>query len=585
MKGFARDGQSQGPKNRTLFILVAIILISAWTLLASMDLASFQVYSSNSNDNNNSNVGQHRDQSTLPHPRPQQSLDTNTNNSTNSNNSHDDNYDSYNNDDNDNNGQPSVSATLKPAVSNLDANTKYLSFLPFGGLTNQFIAVQAAAYIALKLNRTLVLPPIISNSHDRKNTHQDWSQYMDLPKLTQLTGLSVLEWSQVRPLTEEQRQVGLDQALKSTHLWGPYHSETETWASVAENITCQIVYGYGRPDMDINFSAQNFLFHFLIRPVFTPPVAARPDAPVYDRQKIVHDNNNPEDLVILEDLLGRYSDYDGRTPEDRAAGKADMLFLSHTFKIKAFQRGGIYWKEAGKNLHFEPKMMEYATLMINEELRDDDGIEVLPNNDPEEVELTEEEHQNPVSEDGTLVTDIQAPTTRIPYIAVHLRRGDIWTKCRGTSQAIENCVLPFELYANAVERAREYAAKSLGLVSHLPVVVATDSTSEEDFAKIKELGWHRLDHSKYGTVEIWGTFGPAMVDAAILAHADVLVGSAVSTMSRIAGRRQKGWYNHESFFPSLEDRPKMVRRRSMMKRRLETEWKRDDLDDEILMVF
>ncbi|KAG0291437.1 hypothetical protein BGZ96_005194 [Linnemannia gamsii] len=584
MKGFARNGQSQGLKNRTLFILVAIILISAWTLLTTMDLASFQLYSGNSNDNNNNNVGQHKDQSTLP----QQPLDTNTNNGTNPNYSHDDNYDSYDNNDNDNNGQPLVSATLKPPVSNLDANTKYLSFLPFGGLTNQFIAVQSAAYIALKLNRTLILPPIISNSHDHKNTHQQWSQYMDLPKLTQLTGLSVLEWSQVRPLTEEQRQVGLDQALQSTHLSGPYHSETETWASVAENITCQIVYGYGNPDLDINFSAQNFMFHFLIRPVFVPPVAARPDAPVYDndRQRLVHDNQNPEDLVIVEDLLDRYSDYDSRTPEDRAAGKADMLFLSHTFKIKTIDRGGVYWKEAGKNMHFEPKIMEYATLKINEVVQGDHNIEVLPNNDPEEVELTEEEHQNPVSEDGTLVTDIQAPTTRIPHIAVHLRRGDIWTKCRGANRAVENCVLPFEKYSDAVERAREYAAKSLGLVSHLPVVVATDSTSEEDFAKIQELGWHRLDHSKYGTTEIWGTFGPAMVDAAILAHADVLVGSGVSTMSRIAGMRQKGWYNHESFFPSLEDGPKMVRRRRMMmKRRLETEVERDDLDDEILMIF
>jgi hypothetical protein len=309
----------------------------------------------------------------------------------------------------------------------------------------------------------------------------------------------------------------------------------------------------------------------LIRPVFVPPVAARPGAPIYDRQRLVYDNKNPEDLVIVEDLLDRYSDYDGRTPEDRAAGKADMLFLSNTFKLKAVQRGGVFWKEAGESLHFEPKMMEYATLKINEEIRGDHDIEVLPNNDPEEVELTEEEHQNPVSEDGTLVTDIQAPTTRIPHIAVHLRRGDIWTKCRGAKKAVENCVLPIELYADAVERAREYAAKTLGLVSHLPVVVATDSTSEEDFAKIQELGWHRLDHAKYGTAEIWGTFGPAMVDAAILAHADVLVGSAVSTMSRIAGLRQKGWYDHESFFPSLEDRPKMARKRTMMKRRLEKE--------------
>ncbi|KAG0378537.1 hypothetical protein BGX24_003517 [Mortierella sp. AD032] len=199
-----------------------------------------------------------------------------------------------------------------------------------------------------------------------------------------------------------------------------------------------------------------------------------------------------------------------------------MLFLSNTFKIKAAERGGIFWKAMGQHMHFEPKMMEYATLRINEEIQADRNIEVLPNDDPEEIETTEDEHQNPISEDGTTVTNIQAPATRVPYIAVHLRRGDIWQKCRG--QAVEKCVLPMERYIDAVERAREYASKSLGLLSHLPVVVATDTTSEDDFQKIKELGWHRLDHTKYGTTEVWGTFGSAMVDAAILAHADVLVG-------------------------------------------------------------
>ncbi|KAG9062997.1 hypothetical protein KI688_004597 [Linnemannia hyalina] len=573
MKGFASEGQCQGPKNRTLFILVAIILVSAWTLLASMDLAGFQLDSSDSYNN----VGLHQDQITIPHQQ-QQPLNPDTDTNTN---------DDYN--DNNDDAPPStepLTPELKPAVSNLDPNTKYFSFLTFGGLTNQFIALQNAAYIAHKLNRTLILPPIISNSHDHKNTHQRWSQYMNLPKLTQLTGLQVVEWSEVRPLTEAQRQVGLDQALESTHLWGPYHSEIEPWAAVAENMTCQIVYGFGRPEVDINFSAQNFMFHFLIRPVFVPPVAPRPDGPVYDRQRLVYDNKEPDDLVIVEDLLDRYSDFDGRSPEDVAAGKADVLFLSHTFKIKSVQRGGVYWKEFGKSMHFEPKVIEYATLRMNEEIKGDRDIEVLPNNDPEEVELTESEHQNPVSENGTLVTDIQAPTTRIPHIAVHLRRGDIWTKCRGAKEPFENCVLPMELYANAVERAREYAANSLGLVSHLPVVVTTDSTSEDDFAKIKELGWHRLDHEKYGTADIWGTFGPAMVDAAILAHADVLVGSSVSTMSRIAGLRQKGWYGHESFFPSWKDRAEeKQRRRAIMKRRLETEWERDDLNGEILMVY
>ncbi|KAK3836128.1 MAG: hypothetical protein J3R72DRAFT_450932 [Linnemannia gamsii] len=568
MKGFSEGRRAQGgPKNKTLCVLVSIILVSAWTLLSSVDLTDYNhlksndLNSSTSNNSSGENAALHQqDQSTHPSSHQQPPLDhVNNININNINNINP-------------NNSPALKPTptlLEPATTFLDPNTKYLSFMPFGGLTNQFIAVQSAAYIAFKLNRTLLLPPIISNSHDHKNTHQRWSQYMDLPKLTTLTGIQVLEWDQVRPLSSAQRQVGLDQALNSTHLVGPYHSETEEWASVAENVTCQIVCGYGRPDQDINFSAQNFMFHFLLRPVYADPLPPKVDDQTADRQHIAYDNKNSENLVIVEDLLDRYSDFDDRLPEEIARGKPNMLFLSNTFKIKAAERGGIFWKAMGQHMHFEPKMMEYATLRINEEIQADRNIEVLPNDDPEEIETTEDEHQNPISEDGTTVTNIQAPATRVPYIAVHLRRGDIWQKCRG--QAVEKCILPMERYIDAVERAREYASKSLGLLSHLPVVVATDTTSEDDFQKIKELGWHRLDHTKYGTTEVWGTFGSAMVDAAILAHADVLVGSYVSTMSRIAGLRQKGWYDRESFFPSYDNAKMKIRRREMVRRRLEKE--------------
>ncbi|KAG0205114.1 hypothetical protein BGX33_008114 [Mortierella sp. NVP41] len=539
MKGFSKDEQSLGPQNKTLFILVAIILVSAWTLLTSMDLVDFSFNFGNINNGKNNNAALHKEQSALPQQ-----------------------------------------------LSNLDANTQYFSFLPFGGLTNQFMGVQTAAYIALKLNRTLILPPIISNSHDHQNTHQRWSQYMDLPRFSQLTGLPVLEWDEVRPLTEAQRQVGRDQALKSTKVPGPgpEHTMTKEWAAIAENTTMQIVCGYGRPDMDINFSAQNFLWHFLLRPVFVPPPAPRPGAPTYDRNRFIHDDKNPENLVILEDILDRYSDFeDVTTPEERAQGKPNILFLSHTFKVKETGHTGGFWNLIGKNLHFEPKVMEYATMQINQELQGDSNIEVLPNDDPEEVETTEDEHRNPVSEDGTTVTDIQAPSTRIPHIAVHLRRGDIWHKCTGTNVAMENCMIPIDRYAEAVERARAYASKHLGLDSqYLPVVVTTDSEEEEDYRKIRELGWHRLDHAKDETTEIWGTFGPAVVDAAILAHADVLVGSAVSTMSRIAVQRQKAWFGRSSFFPTVE---KKQPKEKMKKRRLEAEATKDDLEDEILMVF
>ncbi|KAF9933847.1 hypothetical protein FBU30_004243 [Linnemannia zychae] len=537
---------------------------------------TFHLSINNNNNPSTINTGHRQDQS-VPLPS-QQPLNNNSNDS---HTNHNDNKNiNHNNDYVDNDPATIPRPGLEPPVTHLDANTQYLSYLPFGGLTNQFMAVQSAAYIALKLNRTLILPPIISNSHDHKNTHQRWSQYMDLPRFTQLTGLPVIEWDQARPLTDAQRQVGLEQTLSTllTDIRGNNNRETPEWAQLAENFTTQIVYGYGGPDVNINLSARNFWFHFLIRPIFVYPPPPPPGAPVYDRTKYVKDNNRPNDLVLLEDLLERYKNYDDRSPEDRALGKKpNMLFLSNSFKIKAVARHGLFWREIGKSLHFAPKVMEFVTQIINQEVHLDSNIEVLPNNDPEEAENTPEERQNPNSENGTTI--IQAPKTRIPHIAVHLRRGDIGSKCVGHT-AIENCLIPLDRYVDAVERAREYAASKLGLVSHLPVVVTTDSTSEDDYAKIKQLGWHRMDHTKYRTTEIWGSFGPAMVDAAILAHADVLIGSSASTMSQIAGQRQLNWYGHESFFPKLDTPVKAsetgegsrTRKMRMMARRLEEDY-------------
>ncbi|KAG0208825.1 hypothetical protein BGX31_002250, partial [Mortierella sp. GBA43] len=53
-----------------------------------------------------------------------------------------------------------------------------------------------------------------------------------MQKFTNLTGVQVMEWESVRPLTDAQRQVGRDQAGG-----GGVEPELDAWAMVAENIT------------------------------------------------------------------------------------------------------------------------------------------------------------------------------------------------------------------------------------------------------------------------------------------------------------------------------------------------------------
>ncbi|KAF9955168.1 hypothetical protein BGZ72_003975 [Mortierella alpina] len=531
--GLGTSGSTRSLSPRTLVILAIIICASGWTLISTFD---FQVHL-DSSASRPMGTKTHHQQNTIHN---------------------------------------SASSQLSQSKSVLDPETKYLSFLPFAGLTNQFIGLEAAAFAAKQLNRTLIIPPIISNTHDHENTHQRWSQFLDLPRFTELTGIQVIEWDTVRPLSHADHQIGKEQAL-----WGARHQKTETeaWSKVAQNVTCQIIYGYGAPDLDVNISARYFAWHFLFRLIFVKPPAKKPETPVYDRTKVAPDNRHVGDLVVMDDLVARYRDYDDKTTGRLHSQEHDLqqdyqiLFLSNTFKIKDPFHNNRYWLEVGRHLHFVPQLMEYATMRVNQEVASDKGIEPVPNNDPEEDETKARVHtssgveseiqrqQDPedLQQEEAEVThtaNITAPQTRVPHIAVHLRRGDIFKKCSEKDRA--SCLLPFSMYEEAVERARVAAVKA-GETSHLPVIVTTDTDSEDDFKKIQELGWHRLDHDKYDTKQTWGSFGPAMVDAGILAHADVFVGSGKSTMSRIAAARQQSWYHRETLYP--QTKPTMRRRR------------------------
>ncbi|KAF8938095.1 GDP-fucose protein O-fucosyltransferase-domain-containing protein [Dissophora ornata] len=368
----------------------------------------------------------------------------------------------------------------------LDPNVKYLSYMAYAGLTNQFIALENAAYVAFRLNRTLIIPPITTNSHDQYNSNQRWSEFLDLPRFTFLSGIRVVEWNDVRPLTPEQVAVGRNQARMGKKSF-------PLWETLAENLTCQVIYGYGIHEQ-LHSTELTFSRQFLFRPKFELPPPRKPKTPVYDRTKFAKDNMNMEDVVVMDDLLDRYE-----------GNQDQLLFLSHAFKIKE-PAGSMSWNAAGQHFHFVPKVLDYVQRLI--------------------------QHRAPETKETG------------KYIAIHVRRGDIWLKCRSLKpEQMMACITPLGHYAEAVEQA----TKSLGM--RLPVIVATDSKSEEDHTTIARLGWRRLNHDLYTTEEELGIFGPALVDAAILANAEVMVGSSSSTMSRVAAWRQRSWHKRTVLYP------------------------------------
>ncbi|KAG0006426.1 hypothetical protein BGZ65_008185 [Modicella reniformis] len=369
-----------------------------------------------------------------------------------------------------------LSKNISPPKTLLDPSVKYLGYMTYAGLTNQFIALENAAYLAFRLNRTLIIPPITTNSHDKYNSNQRWSDFFDLARFTTLTGLNVVEWNDIRPLTQEQTQVGLQQAMMGGK---PF----PLWEALAENLTCQVVYGFGDSER-LHTTEVTFARQFLLRPQFVRPPPRLAKTKVYDRRKIAKDNTNMEDIVIINDFLDRY-----------ANNTDQLLFLSHAFKLKdpLMRRS---WNEVARYLHFVPKVRAYAQRLI--------------------------EHRAP-----------ETKRNGNRYIAIHVRRGDIWVKCAAKPpEEMVDCVTPLGYYAEQLEKAYRIAGEKL------PVIVTTDSKSSEDRVKMAKLGWRRLDHTLYTTEDELGIFGPAMVDASILADAEIMIGSYSSSMSRVAERRQ-----------------------------------------------
>ncbi|KAF9580049.1 hypothetical protein BGW38_003458, partial [Lunasporangiospora selenospora] len=76
--------------------------------------------------------------------------------------------------------------------------TQYLTYLPYAGITNQFYGVLRGIALAQAMNRTLILPPITSSSHDKGKQHQPWSELLDLDRFRAQTGIRIVEMHQLR---------------------------------------------------------------------------------------------------------------------------------------------------------------------------------------------------------------------------------------------------------------------------------------------------------------------------------------------------------------------------------------------------
>ncbi|KAF8927586.1 hypothetical protein BGZ58_010294 [Dissophora ornata] len=401
---------------------------------------------------------------------------------------------------------------------------RYFTYFPMGGGNNQFTSLEKAAILAKDLNRTLLLPPISPNSHIKVWAGPRYSQFYDLSTFSAKSGIPVLEWHDLKQAPET--------------VPGDF---SHHWEEFSEDLPCVPNGGIGISNTSLY---DKFRQQFLLKYKMTIPAEDKT-------------MGKSTDFRYARDVLLKDTPVTGDGDMTTANGGVDPNMwrcLTCPYFMGGGSLGGRIWPEVGIHLRFNDK----TEAMV------DDILDVL---------------LGPVVDgpDAAATKDLDSTRAFRPhpeFIIIHLRRGDIVTKCP-PGVAEKDCIVQIEAIAEKVdeiEKNRRIAAlakhKEQNLeekdfvLKRLPVLVATNEQRPEELQKLGELGWILLDHGdeerdaegkvkksttiKLGTESRLGPWYPPMLDAVLLTRGNYLIGMQNSRMSILATQRGSAWHGHKT---------------------------------------
>jgi len=192
------------------------------------------------------------------------------------------------------------------------SDEKFLTYLPYAGITNQFYGILRGLEVAKSLGRTLIIPPITASSHDKSKQNQPWSKFLDLEKFKELTGAKVVEYHNIR----DADRVGYN------------------------TLKCHITCGFGSK-REIDFTAKGFLKQWKFN---------------HSLSKLSIDANKIETITKV---LNPYK-------EDK------FLCISNTYKINIPDKSE--WKRFGQHLHFTAELEDFVTEYLDRTLEKPDPV-------------------------------------------------------------------------------------------------------------------------------------------------------------------------------------------------------------------
>ncbi|KAG0090634.1 hypothetical protein BGZ92_002537 [Podila epicladia] len=273
---------------------------------------------------------------------------------------------------------------------------RYFTYQPYAGFSNQFYCMLRAMQIAKRLNRTLLIPPISSSSHDVSRRNQAWSDFFDLDEFQAKTGLKVVEYYDLRDKGGFRGPTGVRESGTSLGgYWVPphliadpnndkrygrplktrpkrkslkgdqMHSERYQHSfgtgagAVDMSFPCHVTCGFGTK-RSLDYTAKGFMrqWGFEFKKLTLPTIVMSENAT---------DNANlPESLRTKALPMDQTRDYDRiiQALEHETLRDEPFLCITNTYKIQVPRGpedlgiGSVEFTEFGQFLKFQPKLIQ-----------------------------------------------------------------------------------------------------------------------------------------------------------------------------------------------------------------------------------
>jgi hypothetical protein len=262
---------------------------------------------------------------------------------------------------------------------------RYFTYMPYAGISNQFYGMLRAMSIARALDRTLILPPITSSSHDKSRQNQAWSEFFDLNEFRRRTGLKVVEYQDLRDRGSFRGPTGVLESPSSVGAswippWVREASAGETKATLADKrggkryqhnlgtgtstvdmtLPCHVTCGFGSK-RNLDFTAKAFIrqWGFQYKKEMLPKSSPTASS-----------STPPGSLPIGNEPIDQSRDFDRivQALQDDSLRGEGLLCISNTYKIQispttipaSLLVDSIEWHEFGQHLLFQPRLTQFV---------------------------------------------------------------------------------------------------------------------------------------------------------------------------------------------------------------------------------